>query len=40
MTNSGRIWQNGEMDLLITAAELIAVILYYNNTTLEEVYKD
>lgn len=40
MSNSGRIWQNGEMDLLITAANLIAVILYYNNTTLEEVYKD
>ena len=40
MSNSGRIWQNGEMDLLITASNLISVILHYNHLTLEDVYKD
>ncbi len=39
MSNSGRIWQNSEMDLLVTVARIIGLLLYYNNTTLEEQIK-
>lgn len=39
MGNSGRIWQNSEMDLLVTVARIIGLVLYYNNLTFENIYK-
>ena len=37
MTTTFRIWQNSDMDLLLTAAKLIAMVLYYQNKTLEDL---
>ncbi len=39
MTGKARIWQFSEMDLLVTAAKLIGVLLYHNNKQVEELKK-
>ena len=40
MCNSGRIWQNSEMDLLVTVSKIIGILLHYNNLTLEEIFDE
>lgn len=37
MTSSNRIWQYGDMDLLLTAAKTIGLILHYHNITLTDL---
>ncbi|MCR4822937.1 MAG: GGDEF domain-containing protein [Treponema sp.] len=37
MTANMRIWQNSDMDLLITAAKAIAMALHYQNKSLEDL---
>lgn len=34
-----RIWQNNEMDLILTVAKLIGTLLYCQNKTLDDIYK-
>jgi diguanylate cyclase (GGDEF)-like protein len=36
MTDTVRIWQAGEMDIIVVAANAIAMILYYQGKTLED----
>jgi hypothetical protein len=37
MTDKSRIWQAGEMDILVIAANTIALMLHYQNKTLLEM---
>ncbi|MGN0818093.1 MAG: GGDEF domain-containing protein [Candidatus Coproplasma sp.] len=37
MTDTVRIWQRTEMDVIIIAANAIALLLYYQNKTLEDI---
>ncbi len=37
MTDTARIWQNGELDIIITTARLIGLSLYYSRQTIEEL---
>ncbi len=34
-----RIWQNNEMDIILTVAKLIGTLLYCQNKTLDDIYK-
>lgn len=36
-TATARIWQNSDMDLLLTAAKAIAMVLYFQGKTLEDI---
>jgi diguanylate cyclase (GGDEF)-like protein len=36
MTDTGRVWQANEMDIVMVAAKAIAIILYYQNKKLED----
>lgn len=38
-TPDGRIWQNGDLDLLMEFARILGIILYYQNRDLDDVYK-
>lgn len=35
---SGRIWQNNDVDILVVMAKLIGILLYYNKIDLDEIF--
>ena len=37
MTDTMRIWQNDELNLIVASARAIGLMLYYNNTTIEKL---
>ena len=39
-STNNRIWQTREMDLFVIVSKMISRVLYYNKTTLDELFKD
>lgn len=35
---SGRIWQDNDVDILVVMAKLLGILLYYNNLDLDEIF--